>query len=424
MKTLVVWGSSKDGISNTRLILSNLRKNALDVRWEWEIPHNQDTDRHQIPLDCELVIILKDFMSHPQVENIFEQAKRRNIPTIRTAQRWGIISKELEAKGMFKEVPETRFVMAATPDKAPEALVVGGYLADRAEVFSRLIHSGWKVREHWLAGEGGHEYNKARNGIKMVVVLRDTLENRQYQQAHTLANLSRVPIIKWDVNRELFRRRLEQQGLLYEPLQMPGEAPPPEPPPPVPPSEQMAVDMSQYGPAPAVERRAITATAAVDSIVDILKPLADELHTNPLFNGVTIQVLDDGTVSILPIARKRIITTEGMIQPVVVAQIPEVVKPSPPPVPREPPPRPVVQLIPPKIEATAPKPTVLTKAARKGRGKGHLKGQKLNMDCRFPGCKARSLGPRAGFMCKAHQDIPIAQRKEYQKLFNATHVNP
>ena len=38
-----------------------------------------------------------------------------------------------------------------------------------------------------------------------------------------------------------------------------------------------------------------------------------------------------------------------------------------------------------------------------------LKGRKLDMHCRYPGCKNRSKGPRFRFLCEEHLKLPKAK---------------
>lgn len=40
--------------------------------------------------------------------------------------------------------------------------------------------------------------------------------------------------------------------------------------------------------------------------------------------------------------------------------------------------------------------------APRGRGPSKLRGRKLHMTCRYPGCKNRSKGPRFSFLCETH----------------------
>ncbi len=49
-----------------------------------------------------------------------------------------------------------------------------------------------------------------------------------------------------------------------------------------------------------------------------------------------------------------------------------------------------------------------------GRPKGagaQLRGRKLDMRCRYPGCKNKSKGPRFRFLCEEHLKLPKAQQK-------------
>ena len=51
------------------------------------------------------------------------------------------------------------------------------------------------------------------------------------------------------------------------------------------------------------------------------------------------------------------------------------------------------------------------KGGRKGtRGPSPRKGRKLDMRCRYPGCKNRSKGPRFRFMCEKHVKLPKADQ--------------
>ena len=44
-----------------------------------------------------------------------------------------------------------------------------------------------------------------------------------------------------------------------------------------------------------------------------------------------------------------------------------------------------------------------------GRRASALKGRKLDMHCRYPGCKRRSKGPRFRFLCEQHLKLPKAE---------------
>lgn len=58
----------------------------------------------------------------------------------------------------------------------------------------------------------------------------------------------------------------------------------------------------------------------------------------------------------------------------------------------------------------------MARAARAPRANGRrasaLKGRKLDMRCRHPGCKNRSKGPRFRFMCEKHLKLPKAEQLE------------
>jgi hypothetical protein len=45
------------------------------------------------------------------------------------------------------------------------------------------------------------------------------------------------------------------------------------------------------------------------------------------------------------------------------------------------------------------------------RGPSKLRGRKLDMRCRYPGCKNRSKGPRNHFLCEEHLKLPKSEQK-------------
>src|SRR5437762_14232430 len=44
-----------------------------------------------------------------------------------------------------------------------------------------------------------------------------------------------------------------------------------------------------------------------------------------------------------------------------------------------------------------------------GRRSSKTRGRKLDMHCRYPGCKNRSKGPRFRFLCEQHLKLPKAK---------------
>src|SRR5947208_13021664 len=58
-----------------------------------------------------------------------------------------------------------------------------------------------------------------------------------------------------------------------------------------------------------------------------------------------------------------------------------------------------------RVQAKGGAPTARN-GARSRRGTSKLKGRKLDMRCRYPGCKNRSKGPRFGFLCEEHLKLP------------------
>jgi hypothetical protein len=60
-------------------------------------------------------------------------------------------------------------------------------------------------------------------------------------------------------------------------------------------------------------------------------------------------------------------------------------------------------------------PLLARAAPRRGPGRppaspSKLKGRKLDMRCRYPGCKNKSKGPRFRFLCEQHLKLPKAQQ--------------
>ena len=48
--------------------------------------------------------------------------------------------------------------------------------------------------------------------------------------------------------------------------------------------------------------------------------------------------------------------------------------------------------------------------AARARGPSRLRGRKLDMRCRYPGCKNRSKGPRFRFLCEDHLKLPKSEQ--------------
>jgi hypothetical protein len=52
-----------------------------------------------------------------------------------------------------------------------------------------------------------------------------------------------------------------------------------------------------------------------------------------------------------------------------------------------------------------------------------MKGKKLDMGCRVPGCKNPSKGPRFGFICDKHQkELSPKQQREAREKWHAAHA--
>lgn len=75
-------------------------------------------------------------------------------------------------------------------------------------------------------------------------------------------------------------------------------------------------------------------------------------------------------------------------------------------------------------ERAAKNGAALVVKGRKGkkRRSSPLKGKKLDMSCRVPGCKNPSKGPRWGFMCEKHlKDLSPKQQREAREKWRAAH---
>jgi len=55
-------------------------------------------------------------------------------------------------------------------------------------------------------------------------------------------------------------------------------------------------------------------------------------------------------------------------------------------------------------------PNGAARSTGNGRRSSKLAGRKLEMGCRYPGCKNRSKGPRFRFMCEQHRKLPKAKQ--------------
>jgi hypothetical protein len=64
-----------------------------------------------------------------------------------------------------------------------------------------------------------------------------------------------------------------------------------------------------------------------------------------------------------------------------------------------------------RITAALPRATARAGAVRT-RGASKLAGRKLDMRCRYPGCKNRSKGPRFRYLCEEHLKLPKKKQDE------------
>jgi hypothetical protein len=55
------------------------------------------------------------------------------------------------------------------------------------------------------------------------------------------------------------------------------------------------------------------------------------------------------------------------------------------------------------------------------RGPSKLRGRRLDMRCRYPGCKNKSKGPRFRFMCEEHRRLPKKQQEAALEKWKAKH---
>jgi hypothetical protein len=64
-----------------------------------------------------------------------------------------------------------------------------------------------------------------------------------------------------------------------------------------------------------------------------------------------------------------------------------------------------------RVAATIPPARAASAAPARGRrGASKLRGRKLDMRCRYPGCKNKSKGPRFRFLCAEHLKLPKSEQ--------------
>ena len=71
-----------------------------------------------------------------------------------------------------------------------------------------------------------------------------------------------------------------------------------------------------------------------------------------------------------------------------------------------------------RISAALPAPS----RARGGAGASKLRGRRLDMRCRYPGCKNRSKGPRFRFFCDDHRKLPKKEQDVALQKWEAKQV--
>ena len=69
----------------------------------------------------------------------------------------------------------------------------------------------------------------------------------------------------------------------------------------------------------------------------------------------------------------------------------------------------IAQMFADRILAVLPAPSA--RAAARSGAAAKLRSRKLDMRCRYPGCKNRSKGPRFRFLCEKHLKLPKAEQK-------------
>jgi hypothetical protein len=72
---------------------------------------------------------------------------------------------------------------------------------------------------------------------------------------------------------------------------------------------------------------------------------------------------------------------------------------------------------------TVPRNGAAGRTTTNGRRSSKLAGRKLDMRCRYPGCKNKSKGPRFSFLCEQHLKLPKKQREVALEKWKASHAS-
>lgn len=133
--------------------------------------------------------------------------------------------------------------------QSPQLLLCGGDESDRVDMAPRLGALHFDIREHW-SRERNPQFYKLENlprHLAGIVAIKDKMSQEAFQKLATLADRAKIPLIKWDRDRDLVLRRFRDAQLLAAPPPAPVPAPQVAAPPaaPAPPSPPVVAQKAE-----------------------------------------------------------------------------------------------------------------------------------------------------------------------------------
>jgi hypothetical protein len=227
--------------------------------------------------------------------------------------------------------------MLEQEEKPLQALLVGGGPEDRAGVAVLLERAGIELAHHWYTDH--NDFTKFPRGVDFVLIWHDKFarNSKSYQRAATMANLHKVPFLKWTREWGAVFQSMRLAGLRVQGTTAPKAfnsprlvAPPPPPsatsvptenspettapvalatpPMPVPPQAPEPVvtatvvqESKLPAPPPAPPSRqapVLPRAPSYDDFHSLLEFVREELAGNPYIKGVSIMMDEDGSASI------------------------------------------------------------------------------------------------------------------------------
>lgn len=80
------------------------RRNIL-IRYHFDWDHSHSGMNRPIPSDCDLVVILKDMIGHPQHDVVVRECKRIGLPFVRSQRKWSSLDHALRWYDITQEEP-------------------------------------------------------------------------------------------------------------------------------------------------------------------------------------------------------------------------------------------------------------------------------------------------------------------------------